>query len=164
MYAAAKTRVIHRFAHSAKGWGIVRRTAVLMFTLSSVMFCLSASAQSDFDCSLGKISERMPPEYPFQLQGRIVQGDVSILATFAPDGHVSASKAISGPQPLQFEARAYLNGWRAEASSAPRQCVIHLEYRFDGPQTACSSRRDVRVRPERLSETNVLLHLSCDTL
>ncbi len=160
MDVAEKSRLARPFARIAKG-SVVRMTAIFVFALSSVMFCRSLSAQ-DLDCSLGKITERVVPRYPVQLEGRVVEGDVNLLATFAPDGRVSSSKAINGPQALQFEARAYLSGWRAEPASAPRQCVIHLRYRFDGSQAACTRNREVGVRPERLSETEVLLHLSCD--
>ena len=142
--------------------GKMARCATIALFVWGAVFCLSAGAQSDLDCSLGKIVERVPPRYPIQLQGRIVEGVVSVLATFAPDGHVSSSKAVSGPQSLQFEARAYLNGWHAEPSSAQRQCVIHIEYRFDGSQAVCAKDRDVSVRADRQSETDVLLHLSCD--
>jgi len=140
----------------------VRNAAILLFALAITMLCPTTQAQ-DLECSLGKVTERVPPRYPVQLQGRIVEGDVNVLATFAPDGRVSSSKVINGPQPLQFEARAYLSGWHAEPASAPRQCVIHLKYRFDGSQGVCTKHQEVDVRPERLSETDVLLHLSCDT-
>jgi len=149
------------FAVHAKAWGFACKAAVLMFAVTILMLCGTAHAQ-DLECSLGKVTERVPPRYPVQLGGRVVEGDVNVLATFAPDGRVSSSKVINGPQPLQFEARAYLSGWRAEPASAPRQCIIHLKYRFDGSQGVCTKNREVDVRPERLSETDVLLHLSCD--
>ncbi len=135
--------------------------AVLLL-FACLFACSVARSQNLPDCSLGKITERVQPQYPITLQGRIVEGTVSILATFAPDGRVSGSKAISGPQALQFEARAYLNGWRAQPASAPRQCVVQIVFRFDGSQGVCSAHTQVAVRPERLDETRVLLHLSCD--
>lgn len=163
MFAKSLTNpAVWLFANSAKACGALRFASVSILFLSGILLCHNARAQ-DLECSLGKVKERVPPRYPIQLEGRVVEGDVNVLATFAPDGHVSSSKVVNGPQPLQFEARAYLNGWRAEAASAPRQCIIHLKYRFEGSQAACAKNRDVDVRPERLSETDVLLHLSCDT-
>ncbi|MEO7028483.1 MAG: energy transducer TonB [Acidobacteriaceae bacterium] len=150
----------HSFAHFAKGWGT--HYVRTLFLILTCLACLTARAQNLPDCSLGKITERVPPQYPITLQGRIVEGTVSVLATFSPDGRVSGSKAISGPPALQFEARAYLNGWRAQPASAPRQCIIQIIYQFDGSQGVCSTHTQVAVRPERLDETHVLLHLSCD--
>jgi hypothetical protein len=155
MHAAEKSRLARPLARIAKG-SVVRNAAVFVFALSSVMFCRSVSAQ-DLECSLGKITEHVLPHYP----GGGVQGEVDVLATFAPDGHVSGNKVISGPQALRFEAQAYLNGWRAEPSSTPRQCVIHLKYTFDGSQ-ACARRRNISVQAERVNETDVILHLGCD--
>ena len=54
----------------------------LLLTASFLLapFC---SAQEPPSCSLGRITERIAPEYPDALNGRPVQGVVSILATFA---------------------------------------------------------------------------------
>jgi hypothetical protein len=150
-----RRRVVHPLARIANH-RVVRNAAVFLFVVSGVMFCHSIYAQA-LECFLGKITEHVPPHYP----GGGVQGEVDVLATFAPDGHVSGNKVISGPQALRFEAQAYLNGWRAGPSSTPRQCVIHLKYTFDGSQ-ACVRSRNVSVQPERVNETDVILHLGCD--
>ncbi len=126
-------------------------------------WALPSPAQSVAGCSLGKVKERLPAQYPIALSGRVVEGMVTVLAAFAPDGHVTSSKAVSGPQTLQFEARAYVQGWRADADSGQRQCAIVLDYRFDGSQGVCSKNTQVSVRPERLDDTHVWMHLSCDT-
>ena len=150
-----RRQVVHPLARIANH-RFVRNAAVFLFVVSNVLFCHSIHAQ-DLECSLGKITEHVPPLY----SGGGVQGEVDVLATFAPDGHVSGNKVISGPQALRFDAQAYLNGWRAGPSSTPRQCVIHIKFSFDGSQ-ACTRRRNITVQPERVNQTEVILHLSCD--
>jgi hypothetical protein len=147
------------FAHLAKGWSIGR----IATALATLLLAGATHAQGVTGCSLGKINERVAAQYPLNLQGRIVEGTVSMIATFAPDGHVSASKALTGPAALQFESRAYLNGWRAEPSSDSRECLITFDYRFDGSRAVCDSRTPVTVRPQRIDESHVLMKLSCDT-
>lgn len=119
-------------------------------------------AQDPLSCSLGSVKERIAPMYPTQYQGRIVEGSVQVLATFAPDGRVTSSKVLSGPSELRFTAESYIRGWRADKSDEPRQCSIAVDFRFDGSQAACGRRTEVHARTERLDDTHVLVHLNCD--
>ncbi|HEY4356095.1 MAG TPA: hypothetical protein VGN16_10140 [Acidobacteriaceae bacterium] len=135
------------------------------------VFCMSFAftavgslhAQESLSCSLGQIRERIAPHYPSLFQGPSPPaGDVQIQANFAADGHVTSTKMISGPPALKFDSEAFVHGWRAQASDGPRFCVISLYYRFDGSQRRCNGHDDVTIREERVDETHVTLHLSCD--
>lgn len=129
--------------------------------LCALTFC-SFGAHAQLSCSLGHITERIAPEYPLQLQGHILEGSVTVLATFAPDGRVTGSKAVSGPSALRFAADSYVHGWRAEKSDATRQCTVQVEFQFDGSQGVCNTHTEVRARPEHIDDTHVLVHLNCD--
>ena len=121
-------------------------------------------AHAQTSCQLGKIREQAAPMYPVQLRGRVVEGTVNLLVTFAPDGRVSSSKVFSGPSDLRFEAEAYVRGWHVEKSSEFKECTITLDFRFDGAQGACPRRDILRVRPERVDAQHVILQILCDTL
>ncbi len=121
-----------------------------------------AHAQEPLACNLGAVKERVPAQYPLQLQGRIVEGTVQLLATFAPEGHVTVTKVLSGPAPLRFAAESYIHGWRAEKSDTPRQCTVSVDFHFDGSQGACNPRVEVHARAEHIDDTHVLVRLSCD--
>ena len=138
-----------------------RLFAVALLLASALLHSHPCRAQEPIACTLGRVSERVAPHYPDTLNGRALQGVVSMLATFAPDGKVSSSKVFAGPSALRFESEAYVRGWRAEPSEEPRQCTITLEYRFDGSQGVCGPHRQVQVRAERQDDTHVLMRLSC---
>lgn len=139
-----------------------RPTVLLLFTF---LLCASASparAQDPLACNLGSVKERVPAQYPVQLQGRIVEGTVQLVATFAPDGHVTSTRVLSGAPPLRFAAESYVRGWRAEKSDTPRQCSLSVDFHFDGSQGACNARTEVHARAEHVDDTHILVHLSCD--
>ena len=135
-------------------------------SLTGCMLLLSAASAlraAEFpSCSLGRVSERVAPQYPLGLDGRIVEGTVQVQANFAPDGRVTSSKVISGPAALRFESEAYIRGWRAEKSEELRACVISIQYVADSSRGLCSKQNEVHLRAERLDETHVLVHLSCE--
>ena len=173
MNALCKIRMAHPFAFFAKARhgarGIAQSAIPSFLALVSFLLLLCpntsfALAQEPPSCSLGRIEERITPQYPDALNGRVVQGAVQVQANFAPDGHVSSSKVISGPPALRFESEAYIRGWRAEKSDAPRACIITLDYRFDGSQGVCRLRNEIHVRAEREDETHVTLRVSCGTI
>lgn len=126
------------------------------------MAAVSGRGIAQLNCSLGRISERVAPQYPVQTEARPVTGVVSVLATFAPDGRVTSSKVITGPAVLRFESEAYVRGWRAEPSSDVRQCAITLDYRFEGAPYACNSHNTVHVRADRVDETHIIMRLGCE--
>ncbi len=138
----------------------IRSIAAGSILLAGFAVCV-IPGHAQLNCSLGRVIERVAPQYPMQTESRPIEGLVSIFATFAPDGRVTSSKVITGPSVLRFESESYIRGWRAEARSDVRQCAITLEYRFEGAPNACNSHNTVHVRAERLDDTHVLMHLGC---
>jgi TonB family protein len=59
-------------------------------------------------------------EYPWFARVGMIQGDVEIVATVAPEGKVTRIHVVSGARPLAEAARAALEKWQFAATSATR--------------------------------------------
>lgn len=140
---------------------LTRCCALGLFFAAMAAAWTAQSAFAQVNCSLGRVVERTAPQYPMQLDQRVVEGQVGVLVTFNPDGRVSSTKSIAGPQALRFESESYVRGWRAEPSSDIRQCTVTLDYRFEGAPNTCSTHNEIHIRAERLDDNHVLMHMSC---
>jgi outer membrane biosynthesis protein TonB len=119
------------------------------------------SAHAQGPCRLTHLKEHAP-EYPLGQESHPIGGTVQVLATFTPQGRVSTSEVIDGPQVLRFEAEAYVRGWRVDPADDERQCLITLDYRFDSSSRACSTAHQPSIRPQHVDDTHVIMHITCD--
>lgn len=77
-----------------------------------------------------KVRTRVVPEYPALAKQLEVTGKVKIEATIAPDGHVTATKAVGGSPLLVSAAADALKKWRFEP--APKESMEIIEFDFNG--------------------------------
>lgn len=127
MFAAARTRVAHPFAHFAKGWGIARCATVLL--CAAVAFCAYAQGST---CSLTAIRHSAQFSYPPIAMAAGMSGDITLKAHIATDGSVSLVEATSGPEMLKEPAKHYVASWQANDSINGQECSIIVSFRLEG--------------------------------
>lgn len=73
-----------------------------------------------------------------------VQGDVTVLVTFAHDGQVEETQVLYGAEMLRLAATTFLSGWRAAPSLGSRTCpiVVHFQIAAQGENCKVIPDRD----------------------
>jgi TonB family protein len=75
------------------------------------------------------IKSRVAPVYPEIAKRMHISGEVKIAATVAPDGSVSATKAVSGNKMLSSAAEDAVHKWKFVA--AAEESTVEVSINFD---------------------------------
>lgn len=135
MKSLDQNRVPHRFPLHRKGRGIAL-CATVLFTAGTLM----AEAQiAQTSCGLGIITDATKLIYPPIAEAAHVSGNVILIATFGPDGAVTATRVVSGPEMLRRQASEYVRGWKASPAPGTRNCPVVIEFRIFGVERQCDS-------------------------
>jgi len=129
MFAAAKFRVAHPFAHFAKGWGIARSATAVLWISAAL-----ASAQSSAaPCNLTSAHDTVVLSYPLIARAAHVAGVVVIHATFSSNGDVERAQMISGAAMLEKTTLNYVQGWKTNPAADSRDCTVTVAYHLVEP-------------------------------
>jgi TonB family protein len=78
------------------------------------------------------VKQRVAPSYPEIAKRMHVSGMVRIAATVAPDGSVTATKAVSGNRMLSSAAEDAVHKWKFVAG--PDESTVEVEINFAAAQ------------------------------
>jgi hypothetical protein len=132
--ATAARCPIHRALVSRDEWAFAKRTALLLLTLA-----IPALKAQTAPCGLTSIKETAELVYPPIARVAHVNGLLIFLVTFNQDGTVANTRTISGNKMLEGAAMSYVQGWKANAYTGPRECPVVIGFRIITDQTVENS-------------------------
>ena len=97
--------------------------------LSLAFLAMSMSLPLHAADSERPIKTRVAPVYPEIAKRMHISGEVKIAATVAPDGSVSATKAVSGNKMLSGAAEEAVHKWKFVA--AAEESTVEVSINFD---------------------------------
>lgn len=108
------------------------RGGVVLHAITAFLFALCSFTARSQSCGLTSIADTGKLEYPPIARAAHIQGPVVLLVTFRINGTVAKVKIVTAPaflgQLMGKVAAEYVNSWRANAYSGPRECPIVVEF------------------------------------
>jgi len=108
---------------------------MLFICAASILAITSPARAQTAPCGLTSMTETAIPHYPPIARIAQVQDDVVLMVAFAQSGKVEHLRVISGNVILQAAAIAYVEGWKANTFTGPRECPIVIRFRLDRDST-----------------------------
>lgn len=140
IFGAAPSRL--RWAFGKRADGLIRWS--LLFLLTVAIPSLNAQTAP---CGITSITDTTPLLYPPIARQAHITGQVILLATFNMDGTVASTRVIVGNKMLEGSATEYLEHWRANVYTGPRECPIVINFRsFETPPCENSAAPDRTIR------------------
>lgn len=97
--------------------------------LSLALIAMAVSLPLHAADSERPVKSRVAPVYPEIAKRMHISGEVKIVATVAPDGSVSATKAVSGNKMLSGAAEEAVHKWKFVA--AAEESTVEVNINFD---------------------------------
>jgi TonB family protein len=88
-------------------------------------------------CGLTSIHETTPLIYPPIARVAHVSGTVVLMAKFKTSGEVEDVRILGGAPMLQKAATSFVQGWRANEYTGPRECPVAITFRVEGIPKGC---------------------------
>lgn len=114
----------NRISLSLPGRRGVARAASTLLLLAVTGLALSVPARADDR----RVEKRVSPTYPELAKRMHISGVVHVAATVAPDGSVSAVKAVSGSKMLSPAAEEAVKHWKFVPASAESTVDIDINF------------------------------------
>lgn len=108
-----------------------RRIAASLLPLAAVLLALATTLPLHASDERA-VKQRVAPAYPELAKRMHVSGLVRIAATVAPDGSVTATKAVSGNHILSSAAEDAVHKWKFVPG--PDQSTVEVEINFAAAQ------------------------------
>jgi TonB family protein len=115
------TPPIHSRARHPRG--LARLLSLALFVLATAATLPLHAADSD-----RAVKSRVAPVYPELAKRMRISGVVVVTATVAPDGSVSATKAVSGSKILSGAAEEAVHKWKFVAASEESTVEVNVNF------------------------------------
>jgi hypothetical protein len=104
------------------------KIANISLILIAAALTLSAAHAQVPACGITSMTETAAPIYPPIPKVAHIEGPVILMVRFSPNGTVERITTLSGAPMLLNAAFSFVNGWRANEYTGPRECPIVITF------------------------------------
>jgi len=115
----------------------VRLGSFAIFVAGGLAAHINTAHAQTAPCGLTSIQETTSLVYPPIARVAHVNGTVVLMAKFKASGEVEEVRILRGAPMLQNAAKSFVQGWRANVYTGPRECPVAITFRVEGIPKGC---------------------------